>query len=141
LNTEKGLVAAFEVDGILLFNSVVCCDEESLAGLTSIKLFLLLVEILLVNFSYSFRVRSSFILTVSLFSIFSFDGQESRILLVPESFDWDTVFANSELHEFIHVDIIDIEFGIGNSYFKRLLISQDSKFFAVSVETDVFDFS
>ena len=62
-------------------------------------------------------------------------------MLIPVSFDGDTVLRDLALHKFIHIDIVDIEFRIGDSNIEGFLISQNDEFLSIGIEANIFDFS
>mmetsp|Transcript_35041 Transcript_35041/g.46113 ORF Transcript_35041/g.46113 Transcript_35041/m.46113 type:complete len:357 (+) Transcript_35041:1791-2861(+) len=149
LNTKKGLLSLFELDNVLSLDTVIGGDEESLERLT-LELFFLNAEVifdlafldsgesltfgLFSSCGSTFRLIFLFLLAlgVAQFGVFSLDGEQARIVLVPEGFDGDSIRRHLERHEVVHVNVIDVDLGIRDSDGREgHLVREDSELLAI----------
>lgn len=125
LHTKERLLTFFELDHVLALDAIVRRYEESLKRLALELLFLnaeIVLNLALLNGSKGFAL--SFFSSFSIFglrfaitklSVLSLDCEKARIVLVPESLNRDAVWRHLELKEVVHVNVVDVNLGIGDS--------------------------
>lgn len=144
MQTQQCLITFLKLDDVLSLDLVVSGHKECLESLPR-ELFLLLLKIILALASRILVDHLVLLLRFSateVFHVVSFNGEESWVALVPEALDGDAVFADLHLHEVVHVDIVDVELGIGDAHVREgRLVCEDAQLLTLTVQLDVLDFT
>lgn len=108
MKAEERLVSLLKLDCVLPLDLVVSSHEEGLEGLASKLVLLLLLELwfdhILLGLGLLRRIH--------VLDVLCLNCKQARIGLVPEALHRHSVLSHFHLHEVVHIDIVDVEFGV-----------------------------